>query len=251
MSAQSTAYFRNMDVEMKVAGPARKGKRKAGKSPYKRARLSKSPAMQKGSNNERKWVDIRGVQAFNTTGSFTLINGLIRGTDSYQRVGRRIKMTRVNVRGIVTFLQAGAAPGADLLRLQLIYDREANGATPALADILQDTSNAGATTVDSLAGLNLNNSDRFAVLKEWYWSIPAASNSGGAATGSQAVPTMTELCFKFTKKCNLDVRFNSGNAGTSADITTGALYVVASGALAAANAQWEVVTDSRIRYVDA
>lgn len=210
------------------------------------------PAVQKGTNIERKWVDTGAVQsAFTSAGVFTLLNGLTRGTDSYQRVARRVKLVRVNVRGHVAFNQLGAAPGADYLRAFLVYDRESNGATPAFSDILQDTNNAGATSTSAYSNININNADRFAILKEWLWGLTAASNSAGAATGVETIPTFSEIPFKYSKKLDLDTRYNSGNAGTSADITTGALYLVTCGIQTAANAQYALNIDCRVRFVDA
>lgn len=238
-----------MDVEMKVAGS--KKRKKSPKKSFKKVKFN-PPAVQKGTNMERKWVDTGAVQsAFTSAGVLTLLNGLTRGTDSYQRVARRVKLVRVNVRGHIQNYQAGAAPGADYLRAFLVYDRESNGATPALSDILQDTTSAGATSTSAYSQVNINNADRFAIVKEWLWGTIHQSNVGGGSTGVDTLPTLSEVPFKYSKKLDLDTRFNSGNAGTSADITTGALYLVTCGIQSAANAQYALNIDCRVRFVDA
>lgn len=241
------------DVEMKIASVGRKKgtKRRSSKSPSSKRRLVfKSPAMQKGSNVERKWLDVHAqTQTFSTAGNFVTVNGMTKGTDIYQRIGRRVKMTSFHIRGWVLQNQNGAAASADQLRMLVVYDREPNGSVPGIAEILQDTNNAGSTFTDSTSHMNLVNSDRFAILKDFTWAVVqanASANQPAQALGDYS----TNITIKYNKKLNLDVKYNSGNAGTIADITTGALYVVTIGTQVAANEQYELFWSSRIRFTD-
>lgn len=242
---------------MKIAGGK---KRKAGRSlGPKRRKVGgfanaafKSPAAQKGSTTEKKWVDVNYTTShMDNVGNFNLLNGLAKGTDVYNRIGRRIKMIRLNIRGYLFWNNNGAVPGADMMRAFLVYDREPNAAAPVIGDVLQGTDATGATSSSSIAHMNLNNADRFLILKEWLFSQSAATNLIAAGpNGPQAVPTMTELPFKYSKKLNLDVRYNAGTAGTIADITTGALYFVTYGIQTNANHQYDVAFSSRVRFTD-
>lgn len=241
---------------MKIASK----KRKAGKSlGPKRRKVGfinspfKSPAMQRGNKNEKKWVDlgITGSHFDNVSTEIYLLNGLQRGTDAFNRIGRRVQMKSIHIRGYVVNNGTTASPQPDYLRCAIVYDREANGATPAWSDIFQDTTLTGATTSTALASLNLNNADRFAVLKEWRWSTVGGTPNTATADPAQSFPTATEMQIRWNKKVNLDVRFNSGSAGTASDITTGALYLCTQGVNTSANHQWDLNWDSRVRFLDA
>lgn len=240
------------DVEMKIASVGKRGvKRRSSKSPKSKRRLVfKSPAVQKGVNVEKKWVDTTtGNKNFSLTGAFSLINGLQRGTDVYQRVGRRIKIVSINIRGLFFVLQDGAVPSIDYLRMMLVYDREPNGSLPNLNEILQDTSEANATSTNSISHMNLVNSDRFAIIKDWSIAIPAKAASGTSAP-SQSLLDNGFAAINWNKKVNLDVKYNSGTVGDVTDITTGSLFLVFVGLETTANSQFGAQMQCRIRFTD-
>lgn len=242
---------------MKISGGK---KRKAGRSlgPKRRKTNSfsntafKSPAIQTGKTVERKWVDLAlSGSHFSSVAAPLLLNGTTKGTDVYNRIGRRLKIKSINIRGYVVFNGSYAGPAPDYMRAAIIYDREPGGALPTWSDIFQDTTNAGAAAGLSTSPLNLNNTDRFAVLKDWHWSVVGGLLNQATAPPGQTFPTATEMNIRWFKKLNLDVRYNSGNAGTIADLTTGAMYMVTQGLNSAANHQWDLNFTSRIRFEDA
>jgi len=105
---------------------------------------------------EKKNVDLFTSDFWTSaTGNWTItpINLIAQGTTAQQHVGRKAVMTSVLARGWLG-LTAGAYP----VRIVLVYDKETNGAAPIATDIFQ--------TNDSLAPMNLANSDRFIVVGE-------------------------------------------------------------------------------------
>lgn len=213
----------------------------------KRQRVS-VPAILRLRAPEKKAVDTaRQGLNFIAGGSFLLVNGIVPGAAGYQRVGRKISMNSLAIRGWVYFAQAGAAPTFDFLRMLVVYDRQPNGALPALADILLDCTSAGATATESTSNVNLNNADRFKILKEQVWATPGAA----AAAAYSGINENTPLEFKIYLKLNgLETHYNNGVAGTIADITTGALYLITVGLNGAADYQYRAGTDTRLRYTD-
>lgn len=115
----------------------------------------------------------------------------------------------------------------------MIYDRQPNGAFPAIADILYNQ-NAGA--VEYASGVNMTNKSRFSIIRDLRIQLDTLNNQ------SFLIHTYS--------KCNAEVEFGS-DAGTVADIRTGALYVVAfTGILSGAGAMSIRNCMTRIRYFD-
>lgn len=169
---------------------------------------------QKGGQVEKKWNDTSGT--LYTTGTATasvlLINGLTQGTTANTRVGSRIELKSVAFRA--NFQSGTSATGVTPLRIKIVYDKQSDGAAPAATDIM-----AG----DSIDGHNnLANAGRFITLFDQTWQ--PVSGFGGGASGAGASQAQ---CLEGFVKCALPVKYNSGNAGTIADIVAGAVYVLA------------------------
>lgn len=215
--------------------------------PYIKKR--KASAITRGTYPELKTVD-RAVTTtdINTTGAVVLLNGLSLGTDYSNRIGRKVYMTSVQFSGYVQADAAAVATGAAVtsytqqVRLLIVYDRQPNGAAPAVTDVL--------TVAAPQAQLNLNNRDRFKILFDKHYVF-------GPVVAQAAAPTITTasepLIYNFNPmvKMTLPTIFNGGNAGTVADMSTGSLYLVAVGTTAAGTTDANLVASSRVRFFDA
>lgn len=185
---------------------------------------------------EKKVIDVDpGNLNVTTTGTVTLINGVATGTDFTDRVGRKIIMRSVYVRGII--FPDDFSTLNSLARIMLVYDMQANGAAPAITDILKSAT--------SVSQLNLNNRDRFRVLMDKQWVLGAIDNT---ATQSVAGSPTVHALKKFTR-LNHEVLFN-GTGATVASIATGALYLVTVGTQAAGAAATTTIS-TRVRFEDA
>lgn len=156
-----------------------------------------------------------------------LLNGVIQGSDATNRIGRKINLKSIYVRG--TWWAGPTSTSGAPLRVIIFYDKQANAAAPAATDLLLAS--------DFTSPNNLNNRDRFVVIADQVLST--ISNTGD--------PTTTMECYK---KINLETLFNSGNAGTIGDITSGSLWIMfaQSGQLGTANGQF--VYRARVRFDD-
>lgn len=181
-----------------------------------------------GTKGELKNVDTTVAQVADTTGAVTLINGIARGDDINERVGRQVilKYIQANIVNYVT-----PTTGIDQShRMLIVLDRQANGAAPAITDVLVSAS--------TVAMPNLDNRKRFRILFD---SIKNMNASG--EPGSMIVQ-------RVFKRVNIPVQFNSGDAGTVADIQTGALYLITLGSIAPGGTAGNFSGRIRVRYTD-
>jgi hypothetical protein len=117
----------------------------------------------------------------------------------------------------------------------LIYDDQPNGALPAITDILN--------TADPASQLNLNNRDRFRVLKDKCFAFDPYLQSASASAQIFSV--------RIYRKLNIDCTFNGVNGGTIADIQTGALLLAYVGSNAAGvSTDANAYLSSRVRFLD-
>lgn len=171
--------------------------------------------------NEAKTIDTGAAPQVSTTGAFALLNGCIQGTDYTNRIGRKIMLKSLYIRGIVASdvgvtMTSPAITVAQQARMIIFCDNQPNGATPAVLDLLNN-----ATTVSQL---NLNNRDRFKILVDKTFVLdPIVYNT--TATQSVAAATNQIRQYKKFKKLNMETIYNSGNAGTVGDMNTGALWL--------------------------
>lgn len=173
------------------------------------ARVKRSfaaPARMLSSSSEKKDITPAASNPFGTlaaTGSVLLLNGVAQGTTANTRLGRRITMHSLLVKGTVQL--APTTTGASPLRLIVVYDSQANAAAPVATDVLL------ADVIS--APMNLSNSRRFKILFD---EVVGCIGTGGpqAAWIERYV------------KLNHVVEFNTGSAGTIADIQTGSIYML-------------------------
>lgn len=173
----------------------------------------------------------------NTTGSLTLLNGCAVGTDYTDRIGRKTMLKSINFRGF--FQPADDNTVTNYVRMMIVYDRQTNGAAPAVTDILQSAS--------SLSNLNLNNRDRFLVLVDKEYVIGRVINT---ATQALAYSPNVHRC-KGYRRLNLETQYG-GTTSAIASIATGSLYMLAIGNIAAGGGTDATLDITlRVRFLDA
>lgn len=161
-----------------------------------------------------------------------------QGVGESQRVGRKCTIKSINWRFNFNLPEVDAAstPGAaDVLRILVYLDKQCNGATALVADILQ--------SADYQAFNNLSNKTRFRTLMDRTYAMSyAAMASDGAAVVSQAEVQMEDTFFK---KCNIPIEYSS---------TTGAIAEIASNnigiLLISKNAICSLESNIRMRFHD-
>lgn len=199
---------------------------------------------------EKKTADVDPANInVSLTGVFTLLCAPQLGTDFTNRIGRKLLIKSVYVRGYVASEGTNGATltsplnvGVQLARMIIFVDWQPNGAAPAVADLLKSAAVA--------AHLNLNNRDRFKIIADEQFVIdPILYNTTASSSVACVVNQIKEV--KLFRKLNIETIFNAGNAGTIADISSGALYMFWIGAQAAgtsSDANAQVAT--RVRFTD-
>jgi len=197
---------------------------------------------------EKKVNDlVTATYQVNTSGSFTLLANPTLGSDFNNRIGRKVLLKSLYVRGRIGTEPAlsgvEAIVPAQQARMILFVDLQPNGAAPAVTDLL----------VEALptSQLNLNNRDRFMILCDKQYCFDPYYLVTSTATQTLASCNRQIYNIKKYKKLNQEMIFNGTNGGTIADITSGALYMFWIGNKAASATDANAVLSTRVRYVDA
>lgn len=173
-----------------------------------------------------------------------LLNGIAAGTDFYNRVGRKVKLRSLLFRGDV-YAADTTTSGAMSIRVALVYDGQANGAAITHSDVFNSVDSGGTTGSRAYSGVNLNNRDRFKILKDWSFTLaPVALNAAGNGGYHN------RRVFKAYIPLNLDEVF-SGTGATISSIQTGALYLIALCDASTTGDDAATITwNSRVRFSD-
>lgn len=170
----------------------------------------------KKDSEELKFHDVTFSDAVIATAGAILntgsINLIAQGTSESERIGRKCTLRAIGLRWDVSMPEqdAVATPETgDVIRMIIYEDKQANGATAAVTDILE--------TADYQSFNNLSNSSRFRTLMDRTWAInyiALASDGAGVVSSPSHI-----LADTFFKKCDIPLEFSA---------TTGALTEIRS-----------------------
>jgi len=180
-----------------------------GKKQRNRMRVAPKFKLYKNLLREQKEIDLTYTNYYlNTTGLFTLCNGIGSGTDAYQRIGRKAQITSIMFKGSLN------SPGnflTDAARIMLLVDRSPDGVVLTTTELFKDPTNP----VFSL--MNREYKHRFQVLFD---------------TGISSLP-ITTSCYSVTplsfhKKTNIiTTYFDTGS--TISAIAANSIYLLGFG----------------------
>jgi len=117
----------------------------------------------------------------------------------------------------------------DVGRILVVYDRQPNQAFPNMADLIQSRDQTGATANTGVSPINLDQRDRFIMLRDYQVYLPAVTNTAGVLTnglGYQANGNPHEFSMFIKLKGLLTHYKSSSNPTTIGDISSGGLYVL-------------------------
>lgn len=155
------------------------------------------------------------------------------------------------MKGLIQPLRTAAF--SDYVRILVIYDRQTNGALPAIADILQTTSQTGANTNSVFSDINLNNRDRFMILRDMRVVLPSLTVTAGVVTNPGFVDPVTGTFFvkEYIKLKGLITQYRAdSSAAVIGDIASGGLFLVTFGQTAAGMEGFNSFLETRLRYGD-
>jgi len=228
---------------------------------YSSARSYKKNIVVLKTDGELKGVDtdlsVDPVLATTSTNDDVIpLNLVVPGNGSFNRVGRKIHMKSLRLKGSGTFEYGHNATTSDLfgnnLRMVVVYDKQPSGVLPTFADIFGTTTQAGTEASRILDPPRYDNMGRFRVLMDRCVTLnPVLSNENGGTADLAA----TQFCFdEYIKLKNLETVYSGqSDPQTIADISTGALYFIPRATLNLANISNFAITTfshARLRYTD-
>lgn len=214
---------------MKRKAPSRTTSKVFTKKPRRQTSQKQLPANWQPTGAEIKAIDIAAgsylLRDPAVASDVILLNGIAAGTGFFNRIGARAEMRNLHVRG--TIANFATAANDSFGRVLIVYDRQPTGTLPVIADILQSRDQAGTASTSGVSEINLDNRDRFTILRDMEWFLPPCTNTAGVLTNGPNFPG-TDNPFDvnmFIKLRGLGVHFKSTAAPTTiANIATGALY---------------------------
>lgn len=197
----------------------------------KRSRISRVQR----ARGEPGYVDKTVNTTMDATGSIQLIATIPQGAGTKQRVGKKITLTSMQMRG---YIYNNTAAALNDVAYMIVYDKRPTGAMPLITAILNDTKPSAMNNDD--------NASRFQILKRV--DAMLIGNTGSPETLTTAAAKSADWWLSLK---NRPCEFGSLATGAIGDITTGALYLVsvgnnATGTTAASLAGW-----IRVKYNDA
>jgi len=160
----------------------------------------------------------------------TCLNEVVQGATVYNRIGSKIMMKSCRIRFNLSML---ANPALAFLRIAVVYDRQPNGAFPAIADVFGDSVTG---TVNANSPLNIANVRRFTPIRDQVVTFDTAADLSKHIDWYMPLRALTEF------------KASAGNIG---DITTGSLLLImASQSHTSAPMFYTGAICSRLRYDD-
>jgi len=188
----------------------------------------------------------------------TALNLIQEGAGMWNRVGRKIALKSLNLTGYITSVAPNPSNLAqEKIRYIIYYDKQPNGTNATWADIIKAYDQTGASSSTVHDGVNLDNRDRFVILRDRHIQLPSVNSTGfqisipyGTSAGSVGSGGSDAGCVvkEFVKLKGIETQFSgTANPLTISSITTGSLGIVAQGNV---GNQWLVGFKSRVRYTD-
>jgi len=216
----------------------------------------------------RKTVEKKGVDfpltiagpitaATNTNGDCFVVDLVQQGAGSWNRVGRKIELQSLRLRGVLTWVYDAAAVTNNVvgntLRMVVVWDKQPSGAAiPTFDTVFGVTGQDGSETTTFLNPVKYDNMDRFSVLRDCVMDfVPLIYNAGAGTVNA----TQENRAFdEFIPLKGREVVFLGQSAPmTIADVSTGAVYVYfRAGSSSAGINDIGVSSQSfaRLRYID-
>lgn len=204
--------------------------------------------------------EVKFVDHATTTSTFTSVAtvagtnvlDLLQGSQGYNRIGQRIQLKTLRIRGLIENVATVASSNTG--RVLVVYDRQPNGTTAMWTDVVLGVTAAGATSSLIRDGINMGNRERFVVLIDEQMYLPGLTNTAGQVTtvADYGTNDKNPSMFNFDRFVNLrdmETHFNNGTAGNITDIQSGCITMFVA-CEAAATASWRFYWSSRVRFLD-
>lgn len=163
------------------------------------------------------------------TWNLNLVNGLARGNDWNQRIGRQVTFKSVQINFKVQYTQGESAPQTENVRLIVFLTKTIDGTAPVGTDVVNND--------NVIADRNLDNRRQYVILKDYKFSLTSLGREAFNLT--------------YYKRLSLKTQYNNGDTGLVGDIDYGAIYFMfISDQTAISGFQPTILWSSRVRFID-
>lgn len=191
----------------------------------------------------------------------SLINYPIEGSSFYNRIGRRTRGVSLELHGKIEPTNANAtAVKAQYARIIILYDRQPNGATPSVSTILQDYCIDNTQSTTSQSGLNMDNRDRFQVLRDRKVLLPPlgingvapTTSAGGVYTINSDLKDGTFNYSEFIRLNGLETQYKASSTSSNniGDVATGSYLILVMQELTGTTGAWMLSFQTRYKFLD-
>ncbi len=203
-------------------------------------------------------LDIAGpiIATTTTNADAFLLNGVQRGNGYFNRIGNKLRMKSVRLRGQFNYTYKDQATTGNIdeqvVRMVVIWDKRPGAAIPTYDEVFQESDEAGTQTANFLSDVKFEHTTRFQVLRDVVQRMPV-NYFPRAVGGTQDRNTVKVPFDEFVKLKGREVQLDgTANPMTSANITTGALFIYFRASAGVANTADVSIAQShyRLRYYD-
>lgn len=164
------------------------------------------------------------------------LNLVIQSAGEEARIGRKITLRSIHLKYVATLPNTtGANNTDDGLRVIVFQDKQCNGASAAVTDILEDAT--------YLSFNNLSNKSRFRILADRYHDISATAGGIGATTADSSGEKANT--YQWHMRCNIPVEY-SGATTAITEVRSNNIGVLA----ISDGGRMELTTSARVRFSD-
>jgi len=192
------------------------------------------------------------TDALNNNTNIHLLNGIVVGTDSSRRIGKKIKMKAVRIRGELQLMYGPTGTpfqmSPQIVRMSLIYDKQPNGNIPIWNEIFNEYQTDGLAQASFYSGRNHFNQHRFQVLREEFIEL----NPGMLVTyqdSDQFEPYYKKFVDLYVKIGRETMYTGTGGESIS-NITTGSLLLAIRSNYAVPHTMTKATFSTRLTYYD-
>lgn len=177
-----------------------------------------------------------GLTNCGTAGTFlsNSLNVIVQGDEAQQRTGRLVTVRSVYIKGVFELPAAASTDASDVFRLILGVNKQTNGLTLPITDLLQ--------TANFLSHRNIFHMKKIRILFDSYGHINSTGGSDGTAS------RVFEHVQRFNKfiKVNIPIQYEPGGTGAITEQTTNNLFLFAISRLGLINFEARI----RLRFTD-
>ena len=187
----------------------------------------------------------------NDNSGMIVLNLIQQGAGSWNRVGRKVNLRSIRIRGEITHIQTTASGNTfgQTVRCVVVWDKQpSSGTIPQWQDMFGFTAQDGTEGTSMYAPIRYDNMDRFSILRDVTYDPQPGAKSGNPDV-IYYYNTIDEYIRLGDREC---VFSGQSNPMTIADISSGAIYFCVRAKINNVNAVQSSINNmtARLRYTD-